>query len=243
MIIESALGVLVGGSVVAAIAKIKIDREVEKRYKLEIDISDLRRKASHAALQIPAPPVANVTLDPKDSLAWLYERQRDLQIAAFDGDPSTFDLKGKIQYIQWNILGATDELHEVLGEVEWKMWTGRPLVINEERYCDELADVLHLFLNLCLVVDLTPDELVARYWRKHQINRQRAGLPPVQNLGEPAAAVVADLPTEPIDLWPQDAVTRDALSGPADIRGDADTEVLPILAEILALKPEYAAYV
>lgn len=240
MVIEAVLAAASGG-IVYTIMRFKCSSVQARLDDTRAELHQLRQ--STASADPAAPVVTNVTLDPKDSLAWLYERQRDLQIAAFAGDPSTFDLSDKIQYIQWNILGATDELHEVLGEVQWKMWTDRPLVINEEQYCDELADVLHLFLNLCLVVDLNPDELVARYWRKHQINRQRAGLPPVENLGTPAAGTTSDLPTEPVDLWPQDAVTRDALSGPADIRDDDDTEVLPILAEILCARPEYTAYV
>lgn len=241
MIIEAALGMLAGGGAVFLVAKIKHDIDSNKRYELQQELNSLKVSAAVAG---PTAPLSNpdVMLNPGDALVWLYERQRELQRDAFAGDPSTFDIRDKIQYIQWNILGATDELHEVLGEVQWKMWTGRPATINEEAYCDELADVLHLFLNLCLVVDLTPAELVQRYWRKHQINRQRAGLPPVSL----PAAVPSDqpgsiIPVEPTDLWPQDALT-DPL-GPASVVDDEDaTEVLPILADILALRPEYAAY-
>ncbi len=73
------------------------------------------------------------------------------------------------EYIRLNVLAATDELHEVLGEVQWKPWKGDQGSINRERYVDELADALLFWANLCWAARVSGAEMteaVHRAWAK-----------------------------------------------------------------------------
>ena len=68
-------------------------------------------------------------------------------------------------------------LHEVCeldDELNWKPWKNpRDLAENSSRRMDEMADILHFFLQLALDQGFSADELFAAYARKHQENRRR----------------------------------------------------------------------
>jgi len=98
--------------------------------------------------------------------------QEDLQKKSFGINPSTLDDNGKIEFIRWNILALTDELHETLKEVGWKPWaTSRH--INRDAYVSELVDAFHFFMNLMIVVDCDAEEILERYQEKRKINAAR----------------------------------------------------------------------
>lgn len=102
----------------------------------------------------------------------IFEKQLALQIGSFGGDPAYFSDVEKIDYIKSMTLAATDELHEALAEVGWKPWaTSRH--INRTAYLGELIDVLHFWVNLCLVVGATPEEIAERYAEKADRNAKR----------------------------------------------------------------------
>ena len=101
-----------------------------------------------------------------------FELQRQLQIESYGVDPATLEGEDKIQFIKDMVLAATDELHEALGETDWKPWAEGESV-NRELYIGELVDVFHFFMNLCIVVDLTPEDLLDRYVTKRTINARR----------------------------------------------------------------------
>lgn len=110
-------------------------------------------------------------------LEQLFDMQTRLQIDKMGGHPAELDLfypdnTNKVQFIKDMTLALTDELHEALGEVGWKPWA-KSQHINREAYVGELVDALHFFINLCLVVDLTPTELFDRYVKKNQVNHKR----------------------------------------------------------------------
>lgn len=112
-----------------------------------------------------------------DLLVQIFKEQRSLQIQSYDGvDPATLDDEKRTTFIKDMVLACEDELHEALGEVGWKPWaTSRH--VNREAYVGELVDALHFFVNLCLVVGVTPHELFDRYMEKRARNaaRQAAG--------------------------------------------------------------------
>jgi len=106
------------------------------------------------------------------TLQSIFDAQRALQINSYGQDPASLSQDDKIQFIKDMVLAAEDELHEVLGEVGWKPWaTSRH--INEEAYKGELVDTFHFFINLCLVVGMTAEELETRYMAKRQRNAER----------------------------------------------------------------------
>jgi dimeric dUTPase (all-alpha-NTP-PPase superfamily) len=102
----------------------------------------------------------------------IFQKQLALQIGSFGGDPSQLDQDEKIDYIKSMTLAASDELHEALAEVGWKPWaTSRH--INRDAYLGELIDVLHFWVNLCLVVGADANEIRERYAEKASRNAKR----------------------------------------------------------------------
>lgn len=113
-----------------------------------------------------------------DRLGEMFERQDALQIGAYEPhtSPRDFTQEAKIAFIQTNILALTDELHEALGETGWKPWATSKH-INVAAYKGELIDAWHFFMNLCIVVGMTPEELYMGYLVKRgkNIKRQEEG--------------------------------------------------------------------
>ena len=106
----------------------------------------------------------------------IFHEQYMLQVESYGASPMHLEDEARIEFIRWNILAMTDELHEALAETGWKPWaTSRH--VNEEAFKGELVDVLHFFVNLCLVAGMDGDELFERYLEKRQRNakRQRDG--------------------------------------------------------------------
>lgn len=106
----------------------------------------------------------------------LLTAQRDLQVK-FGYHFEHMTTLERVDYIKEMVLALTDELHEVLGEVDWKSWTHGERHVNVDGVKKELVDAFHMFMNLMLVVDMTASELGALYARKHQVNitRQESG--------------------------------------------------------------------
>lgn len=96
----------------------------------------------------------------------------DLQRTAYDVDPPYLDPEERAEFIRWNVLAATDELHEALGEVGWKPWaTDR--YFNRDAFVGELIDVMHFVANLLVTAGVTGDELSQRYHSKQRRNAYR----------------------------------------------------------------------
>jgi NTP pyrophosphatase (non-canonical NTP hydrolase) len=79
-------------------------------------------------------------------------------------------------YVRDVVLCATDELHEVLAEVNWKPWKEKRGIKDIDKYREEMADVLHFILDLYLAAGLNGKDIVLDYMAKHYENlaRQRS---------------------------------------------------------------------
>lgn len=103
----------------------------------------------------------------------LLETQRDVTPKL---DPQIFE-RPIGETTRTYILAAIHEMHELLDELDWKLWTpAKPL--NKERIADEFADIL-AFLGiiewvLFHRVGLTPEELAKAYKAKTKENAERA---------------------------------------------------------------------
>jgi dimeric dUTPase (all-alpha-NTP-PPase superfamily) len=107
-----------------------------------------------------------------DRLEEMFELQNRLQTQAYGTDIATLSDFEAIDFIKDMHIALTDELHEMLGEVGWKPWATSKH-INSEAAKGELVDAWHFFMNLCIVVGLTPDELYSRYKKKREKNIKR----------------------------------------------------------------------
>jgi dimeric dUTPase (all-alpha-NTP-PPase superfamily) len=95
-----------------------------------------------------------------------------LQRQSYNTDPRNLSDQERAEWIRWNVLALTDELHEALNEVGWKPWaTSRHL--NRDAYKGELVDAFHFFINLCLVAEISADEIIESYFRKRERNAAR----------------------------------------------------------------------
>ena len=70
------------------------------------------------------------------------------------------------------VLAMISELSEVLDEVNFKWWKNkRP--VNTEALQDELVDVLHFFVSMCLRAGMSAEDLYRKYCEKNKENFNR----------------------------------------------------------------------
>jgi len=99
--------------------------------------------------------------------------QRNLQLEAYGLAPDKMDVDTKIEYIKTMILAGTDELHELLAELDWKPWTQGERKINYDGAKKEIVDLWHFVLNIMLALDMSTDELYRMYMTKRRVNADR----------------------------------------------------------------------
>ena len=78
----------------------------------------------------------------------------------------------KEEWIQKEVLAIVSELAELLAEVNFKWWKN-PKPVNSDNVKDELVDILHFFVSMCLRAHMSPDELFERYLSKNKENFNR----------------------------------------------------------------------
>lgn len=76
------------------------------------------------------------------------------------------------QWIQKQTLAMMSELSELIDEVNFKWWKN-PRPVDEDRVKEELVDILHFFVSMCLTSGMTAEELFERYMAKNQENFDR----------------------------------------------------------------------
>lgn len=76
------------------------------------------------------------------------------------------------EWIQKETLAMMSELAELLDEVNFKWWKN-PKPVDREAVKEELVDILHFFVSMCLKVDITPQELYEAYRQKNIENLKR----------------------------------------------------------------------
>lgn len=87
-------------------------------------------------------------------------------------DFTAMTIDEQIEYIKWNSVALASELSEALNEVGWKPWAASRY-IDRERYVGEMIDVSKFFLNMLLVVGVTPQEFLQRFRGKTLVNHKR----------------------------------------------------------------------
>ncbi|HEY8389590.1 MAG TPA: dUTPase [Clostridia bacterium] len=106
-----------------------------------------------------------------DKLEHIFEMQQKLN----DYILKNHNLENKYTpdvWIQKNILALISELSEVLDEVNFKWWkNSKP--IDNSALKEELVDVLHFFVSMCLQAGMTAQELYEIYLSKNEENIKR----------------------------------------------------------------------
>lgn len=121
------------------------------------------------------PEGENFAYTTPDRLQQLLNSQEDLQINSYGNSPAGLlpeNPEAAIEFIRWNVLALTDELHELLAETGWKPWaTSKHVNLTAAR--GELIDAFHFFMNLALVLNMDGDDLFAGYQAKREKNAKR----------------------------------------------------------------------
>ena len=76
------------------------------------------------------------------------------------------------EWIQKKVLAMLSELAELLDEVNFKWWKN-PKEINSANLKEELVDVLHFFVSMCLSAGMSAEELFEIYISKNEENFKR----------------------------------------------------------------------
>lgn len=80
------------------------------------------------------------------------------------------------QWLQKQTLAMVSELAELLEEVNFKWWKN-PHALNEEHIREELTDILHFFVSMCIEAGMDADMLYEHYVGKNRENvRRQEGL-------------------------------------------------------------------
>jgi len=142
---------------------------------------DMTEQAFHypTTVHLPAarqPDPAHQMLDDMGGagrgFAFLLELQRDVE-AKWGRLVDPADPEAVSSYVRDVVLCATDELHEVLAEVNWKPWKDKRGIKDMAAFREEMADVLHFILDLYLAAGLNGRDIVADYVAKHYKNLER----------------------------------------------------------------------
>lgn len=119
-----------------------------------------------ATTQIPV----TVLVDPMFS--GLYVLQRDFQARLLGDLPADLGGTERMAYVREQAYALCDEVHEATAETGWKSWAASNH-INRDAYMGELADVFIFLMNLMLVGDITPTDLMMVARRKIAKNNKR----------------------------------------------------------------------
>jgi dimeric dUTPase (all-alpha-NTP-PPase superfamily) len=82
---------------------------------------------------------------------------------------------GNIDSMDWMqkyTLAMISELAEMLDEVNFKWWKN-PKPVDEAALKEELVDILHFFLSMCLAAGMNAEEIHSIYLRKNKENIAR----------------------------------------------------------------------
>lgn len=117
-----------------------------------------------------------------DFLEQAFNKQIALQERIFVEDRTAADLMvsqnplDRERISQWNILAAHAELSELLEWTNWKIHKKKRVIYDEQRLAEmhtELIDILHYWINLCIIWGLTPNNIIETFNKKNEVNHER----------------------------------------------------------------------
>lgn len=106
---------------------------------------------------------------PEDRLAHIFALQAKFDGLLADRRDLDFDLS---TWLQKGVLAMISELSEILDEAQFKWWKD-PQPINSEKLTEELVDVLHFYISMCIKAGIGPEDLYQAYVAKNKENFDR----------------------------------------------------------------------
>jgi len=102
-------------------------------------------------------------------LVEIFHKQAEFDSALAEKRGLSFD---RDTWIQKEVLAIIAELSEILDEVNYKWWKD-PRPVDEEKLKEEIVDVLHFFVSMCIKAGIGPEELYQAYLDKNAENFRR----------------------------------------------------------------------
>lgn len=103
-----------------------------------------------------------------DRLEEIFSLQKGLE-GMMNLDRYPKDVEGRVSALSTAIIHEAVELQRT---TNWKWWK-KPTPFNVEEAKEELIDIWHFVVQASLELNLTPDDILAEYKRKNEINRNR----------------------------------------------------------------------
>lgn len=104
-----------------------------------------------------------------DKLDTIFEMQKALNDYIIEKRGLSY---GKEEWIQKRSLALIDEITELLNEINYKWWKN-PKPIDDAAVKEELVDVLHFYIGMCIDAGMTAEELFEIYLAKNKENYDR----------------------------------------------------------------------
>ena len=101
-------------------------------------------------------------METNKTLEELFKKQYELQTDSLGIDYENMTFEERARYVQSNVLGLEDKLHEALGEIDWKPWD-RGEVFNHDAFLKELVDAFRFLMNLTLVTGYKPEAAATEF--------------------------------------------------------------------------------
>ncbi|MCL2675540.1 MAG: dUTPase [Firmicutes bacterium] len=104
-----------------------------------------------------------------DKLDTIFKMQKELNDYIIEKRSLNFT---KEEWIQKRSLALIDEVAELLNEINYKWWKN-PKPVDEKAVKEELVDILHFYIGMCIDGGLSADELFQIYLDKNKENYDR----------------------------------------------------------------------
>ncbi|MBN2042953.1 MAG: dUTPase [Candidatus Aenigmarchaeota archaeon] len=110
----------------------------------------------------------------EDKLERMFEEQKNLDTYIRNSQEkhgSGYEFSDK-EWIDRITTAIIEEAMEIKEHSNWKWWK-KPKDFTREELKEELADLLHFWLSLCLKLGFTPEEMFEKYMEKNRKNAER----------------------------------------------------------------------
>ncbi|MGB9919482.1 MAG: dUTPase [Moorellales bacterium] len=123
-------------------------------------------------------------MDRWDKLDLIFARQEALDRFLTETRGLSFDLS---TWLEKEVLALLAELGELLHELNFRWWKN-PHPLDREAIKEELVDLLHFLVSMCLKLEIGPQELFEAYLAKNEENfRRQQGLSSKPGYSPPSA--------------------------------------------------------
>lgn len=107
-----------------------------------------------------------------DMLEEIFNLQIELQ-ARYGHDFKNMTIDERVELIKTWFVALSSEMTEMMCEVGWKYWSTAPRYIDRDRFAGEWVDAFKFLLNMALVVEMEPQEMLQRFRGKTTVNHSR----------------------------------------------------------------------